>query len=137
MNSETRSPFYNFSFPHRLITSRKLKFVKKVFRNLRDQIPIQLFTCWRDHKRKPVRCLCNNRKSIVESLKIVLSDVNDSDVSLHTFIFNKNHDHTTGSQIIKNVHDIRVSLFENILITKRLHVFSLDLVRKNKQRGVE
>jgi len=58
-----------------MIAAIQLLFIGKVFRNSSDQLPTQLLTAWSNNKRRPGLVLFTNRRSIVNSLKLVLPGI--------------------------------------------------------------
>jgi len=58
-----------------MIAAIQLLFIGKVFRNSSDQLPTQLLTACSNNKRRPGGVLFTNRRSIANSLKLVLPGI--------------------------------------------------------------
>jgi len=84
-NTTICEKFFNIPNVHRMITTPQLLFIGRVVRNLVEQIPLQLLTSWICNKRKRGDPLYNNRRTIVESLKMIFLNKVNKIGSLNTW----------------------------------------------------
>ena len=71
-NQSLRKWFFNIPIIRNQLAKRKLTFIGKVVRNSEDQIPTKLLTAWCDNKFKRVAPLQNNKKNLVQNIRLIV-----------------------------------------------------------------
>ena len=71
-NESVRKRFFNIPTIRYELAKRQLTFIGKVVRNSEDQISTQLLTKWYDNKRKQGAPLQNNKKNLVQKIRLIV-----------------------------------------------------------------
>ena len=71
-NGSIRNRFFSIPTIRNQIAQRQLTFIGKVVRNKDNQLPTQLLTAWCNNKRKRGAPLQNNKKNLVQNIRLLI-----------------------------------------------------------------